>query len=441
MNSGSGKTTVSLALTGALKNRGMNVCAFKCGPDYIDPMFYQEIIDTPCRNLDTFLCQDDTVRYLFAKNAMKSDIAVIEGVMGYYDGLAGTEITASTCDVSITINTPTILVVNPKGASLSVVAQIKGFCTFHKNTICGVIFNQVREGMYSFYKDIVESHLNLPVHGFLPYDADCMIESRHLGLLTAAEVANLTDKLARLGKLAQQHLDIDGLLACAAGVAPLSYTPLSKKQQFNGVRIAIAQDKCFNFYYADNLELLREMGAELVPFSPLQDPYMPDDIHGLYLGGGYPELHAEALAQNQGMREQIRQAVEGGMPTIAECGGFLYLQQMLEGQPMVGAIVGVAQKTNKLQNFGYVTLMAQKNNMLCRSGQSIRAHEFHYVSSGDNGDVFVASKPLRTKTWKCVYANETLYAGFPHLHFYADLEIPCAFLRACERHQRKGTVQ
>ena len=430
IGSGCGKTTVTTALLRALQRRGVPLAAFKCGPDYIDPMFHTEALGVPSRNLDLFFVDENEVRGQLARHIPANGVGIIEGVMGFYDGVSGNTDTASAAHLARATNTPAVLIVRPRGQSLSLAAEIRGFRDFAPNTLAGVILNGVSAVMYSFYRAIAEQ-AGLRVYGFVPPVPQAEIPDRHLGLVTAAEIGDLSDKLDRLADAAEQGLDLDGLLALARTAPPLAdqSAPLIPAVD-KPVRIAVAQDKAFCFYYTDNFDVLRALGAELVPFSPLADENLPEGIDGLYLGGGYPELHVAQLAENHTMRAGIRAAVLGGLPTIAECGGFLYLHRTLDGAAMAGVLDADAHLTKKLQPFGYVTLTARRDNLLCRAGERIRAHEFHYAVSSDAGGDFDAQKP-NGRAWACVHATETLYAGFPHLYFRANPAFAEHFVRRC----------
>lgn len=430
--SGCGKTTVTTALLRALQRRGVPLAAFKCGPDYIDPMFHTEALGVPSRNLDLFFVDETEVRGQLARHVPTDGVGIVEGVMGFYDGVSGTTDTASAAHLARATDTPAVLIVRPRGQSLSLAAEIRGFRDFAPNTLVGVILNGVSAGMYPYYRAIAEK-AGLRVYGFLPPVPEAEIPDRHLGLVTAAEIGGLQGKLDRLAGAAEQGLDLDGLLALARIAPPLAdeCAPLTSVVD-KPVRIAVARDKAFCFYYADNFDVLRALGTELVPFSPLTDAAIPKDIDGLYLGGGYPEVHKEQLAANRSMRESIRNAVRGGLPTIAECGGFLYLHRTLDGAEMAGVLDADATLTKKLQPFGYVTLTARRDNLLCRAREQIRAHAFHYAVSTDEGADFDAVKP-NGRAWTCVYATETLYAGFPHLYFRANPAFAENFVRACAR--------
>lgn len=414
--SGCGKTTVTLALLSALKKRGLAVSAFKCGPDYIDPMFHRRAVGVPSYNLDPFFCTGGQLRTALAREA--GDVAVVEGVMGYYDGV-GAAGAFSTFDVAKETGTPVILVVNARGMAASAGALLRGYRTFGGNSaVCGVIFNGVTPSHYELLRQLALAENVLPL-GFLPQEESLVIGSRRLGLLAADEIADLREQLDRLATLAEMHLDLDGVLTLADTAAPLndvSRAPAAKPL----VRVAVARDAAFCFLYQENLDLLRELGCELVFFSPLADGALPEKIDALYLPGGYPELHVQALADNGSMREGVRAALAGGLPAIAECGGFLYLHESLDGAPMAGFVPARAFATERLRRFGYVTLTAQRDNLLCRAGESIRAHAFHYYESTDCGAGFVATRVGSGTVYPCVHATPTLYAGFPHLYLPAN---------------------
>ncbi len=439
-NSGCGKTTVACAILQALVNRELNVGAFKCGPDYIDPMFHSRIIGAECTNLDLFFFDENTLKYLLAKNGAGRDISVIEGVMGFYDGMGLTTTAASTYEVSLFTESPTVLVVAAKGASLSVMAVIQGFLDFcPNNLIKGVILNQCTASTYSVLAKEIEARFagRVQLLGFLPTMRECSLESRHLGLITAAEVQGLHEKLNMLASQAERTIDIDGLLALAASAAPVYCEEVNLPKQRETVRIAVARDNAFCFYYEDSLDALREMGVELVPFSPLSNSELPQDIQGMYLGGGYPELYAQRLSENAPMRASVKAALERGIPCIAECGGFMYLTESIASYPMVGFIPGKSFDTGKLTRFGYISLKAGHDTLLCTAGGEIRGHEFHHWDSENTGGSFTAVK-ASGKSWKCVHATETLYAGYPHFHFYSNPDFAVSFYNACLKEKHKN---
>lgn len=422
--SGCGKTTVTCAVLGALKKRGLALQSFKCGPDYIDPMFHRRVLGVPARNLDPFFSTPEQLRGQMGDFAEK--LCVAEGVMGYYDGI-GTEGAASTYHVAAATDTPVVLVLDAKGAFTSLGAVLTGFRDFRSGSnIRGVIFNGASEMLYPSLCEIARNAGVTP-YGFLPRCPEAVIGSRHLGLITADEIADLQQRLDVLAALAEQHLDIDGLLALAGEAGPLPRSaPITPA--VDGVRIAVARDEAFCFLYAENLALLSSLGAELCYFSPLHDSHLPKCLGGLYLPGGYPELYLTQLSNNP-IRNEIAGAITAGLPTFAECGGFLYLHDSLDGVPMAGVIHASAHRTERLQRFGYVTLRAETDNLLCDAGETIPAHEFHYYDSTDNGNTFTAVKPTGSRSWRCVHGSETVWAGFPHLYFPANPDFARRFLR------------
>ena len=432
-NSGCGKTTVTCAVLQALVTRGLRVGAAKCGPDYIDPMFHSRVIGAKSSNLDSFFFDRDTMRYLLAHNGQDCDITVIEGVMGYYDGLGLTSTRASTYETARETESPVVLVVNARGAALSVLAAAEGFLRFAPDSgIRGVILNGCSAMSYGPLAQELESRLGVHACGYLPRLPECTLESRHLGLVTADEVADLREKLRQLAEAAEKTLELDALLEIAHNAPVLDFTPPVLPEAGAPVRIGVARDRAFCFYYEDSLDLLRQLGAELVPFSPLADERLPDGVQGLYLCGGYPELYEAQLEENHALRRQIRDVVYAGMPCIAECGGFMYLTQTIAGHAMVGALRGDCFDTGKLTRFGYITATAQEDSLLCRAGERVAMHEFHHWDTPQPGGAFLAEKPSG-KQWRCAYATDTLYAGFPHFHFYAKPVMAQRFLAACRK--------
>ncbi len=433
-NSGCGKTTVVCALLQALKNRSYAPVSFKCGPDYIDPMFHTEILGLDSRNLDLFFSGEAGVRQSFADHA--GQLNLIEGVMGFYDGISMEQETASSYHLAKVLNAPAVLVVNARGMALSAAALVRGYMQLRQpNPVRGVILNRVSPMSYPKLKAVIERECGVPVYGFLPAAPECALESRHLGLVTAQEVDGLREKMQRLAQLAEAHLDLDGLIALMQVQPPVERTA-QQITPLGNVRIAVARDKAFCFYYKANLELLEALGAQLVAFSPLTDSALPD-CDGLLLGGGYPELYIRELSENTAMRDAVRQAVESGLPTIAECGGFMYLCREMAGVPMVGVIDTACRNTEKLGRFGYVTLTAQTESLLFAPGEQIPAHEFHYWDAADPGAALAAQKP-NGRQWRCAHVSETLYAGYPHMYLASAPQAAARFVRKClERKERK----
>ena len=436
--SGNGKTTAVCALLGAMAARGLTPCAFKAGPDYIDPMFHRAVLGVESHNLDLFFSTPETVRSLYARHAAGHGAAVVEGAMGYYDGLGGVSDTASAWHLADTLNLPALLVVRPKGASLTLAATLRGLLAFRTpHHIAGILLNDCTENLYKMLRPMLERETGLPVVGYLPFLPGAAIESRHLGLKTAAEIADLQARLKLLADAAQSSIDWPLLQHLFDRPAPAAAPPAAVPPR---VRLAVARDAAFCFTYAETLEALQENGAELCFFSPLQDTALPPDIGGLYLPGGYPELYAAELAANAPMRAALKAAVENGLPTAAECGGFLYLGQTLEDadgtpHPMAGVLPGQGVKTGRLVRFGYATLTAQADSMLFAAGEQFPAHEFHHWDSTQNGTALTAAK-ANGRQWACGFANAHLYAGFPHL-YWAGTPLAQRFVAAAERYKRE----
>ena len=437
-SSGTGKTAVTCALLAALKRRGLSPSAFKCGPDYIDPMFHRSVLGVDSHNLDLFFCSPDRLRTLFARGCSGHGAAVVEGVMGYYDGLGGTTDRASAWHVAQTLELPVILVLNPKGASLTLAAQIRGLDTFRTpSRIAGILLNRCSGMLAGSLAPMLERETGLPVLGCLPEMPEAEFESRHLGLLTAPEIRDLSARIEAMATRMEQTVDLDRLMALCTVKQPEEWPTAAPP--VHRVRIAVARDEAFCFFYEETLDALCNSGAELLFFSPLNDSALPAGTQGLYFPGGYPELYAERLAANVEMRAAVSAAVRAGMPTVAECGGFLYLGQTLEGKngvayPMTGVLPGNGVRRERLVRFGYAEITARSDSLLFRKGETFPVHEFHYWDSTANGSDITARKPLTGRTWDCAYTSPTLYAGFPHLYAAGSPELASRFVEAAERY-------
>ena len=446
-SSGSGKTLITCGLLQALCDRGMAPASFKCGPDYIDPMFHSKVIGAKSRNLDTFFTSPKLTRYLLCRNAADSKIAVMEGVMGYYDGLGGDTVRASAYDLARVTDTPVILIVNSKGMSVSLAAYIKGFLEYRPDSrIKGVIFNQMSAMLYPRMKKLVEEELGISVLGYVPKVEDCVIESRHLGLVLPEEIDGLRERLKKLAAVLEKTLDMEGILRLAAEAPEIleEEAPDDKAFAFSlpeEVRIGVADDEAFCFFYEDNFRLLEKMGAKLVRFSPIHDKALPENLDGLLLYGGYPELYGKQLEENVQMRQEIFAAIEGGLPCMAECGGFMYLHESMEDMDgvirrMTGNIRGKVWRTPRLTRFGYISLTGKKEAFGKMLDGEIPAHEFHYFDSDSCGESFHAQKPGSARGWECIHASDSLMAGFPHLYYYGAPQVPAAFLEKCLRYKK-----
>lgn len=429
--SGSGKTTITCALLQALKNKGEDPVAFKCGPDYIDPMFHEKALGVPSYNLDTFFTGRERTRELFENHAAGEKVAVMEGVMGLYDGLGGIREEGSSYHLAKITGTPVVLVADVKGMGRSVLPFLAGFLQYDReHLIRGVILNRISEGFYETIKPLIEKELHLPVAGFLPEKEGFHVGSRHLGLVMPDELEGIKSRLSKLSAEFEKTVSLPDIMRIAEGAGDLDGNvgwrkSVSESAQKAGPEtkpvIAVARDEAFCFYYRDNLLLLQEYGAKLIWFSPLHDEKLPDVCNALLIGGGYPELYAEKLSKNISMRRSVREAVERGMPVVAECGGFMYLHGELidrggTSYAMAGVIPAKCYDTGKLVRFGYIEMQEKKSCFLPEDSK-IKGHEFHYYDSTCNGEDIMAVKPVTGKGYFCVIEEENKWMGFPHLYY------------------------
>lgn len=457
--SGSGKTMITCALLEAFSKSVKKITSFKCGPDYIDPMFHKEVLGIDSYNLDAFLCGREGSKRCLMENTGEAELAVIEGVMGYYDGLGGISVQASAYDVAGITGTPVVLVIDCRGMSVSVVPYLQGFVNYKEDSrIKGVILNRLSPMMYGRMKEMIERETNLTVYGYVPVMKDALIESRHLGLCLPQEEKEIKSRIEMLGEKVSQTIDLEGILELAQSAGELETGESEENEQFSesgqpdertlavrkdshvrdevALKIAVAMDDAFCFIYKDNLKILEKLGAEVVPFSPIYDKHLPEGISGLILYGGYPELHAKALSENVSMRQEIRTALENGLPCMAECGGFMYLKETLTTQegkayPMAGVLKGESHYTPSLKRFGYAVLSG--GTVFGMEVGEIPVHEFHYFDTDDYGDAFVSRKPLSDRSWKCMVSTDTLFAGYPHIHYGGNPRVAEAFMEACRK--------
>lgn len=446
-SSGGGKTTFTLGLMKALKNRNLEVQGYKVGPDYIDPAFHKEVTKKASRNLDSFLMGEDGVMRNYLQG--KGDVGIIEGVMGLYDGMGIGE-QASTYEISKLLgNMPIILVLSPKGQSASICAEISGFKNYRNANIAGVVLNSVSEKYYKLLKYAIEENCKVKVFGYLPKEEKISLSSRHLGLVQSVEILNLQEKLDICGKLLEQYVDLNAII--------------DKMQEFQGedkangvsekkaLRIGVALDKAFSFYYKDNLEFLDQLG-EVIYFSPIKDKVLPENLDFLYIGGGYPEVFKEELENNHSMRTSIKKALEEGLKCYAECGGLMYLTKSIDGAEMVGFFNGYSQMTNKLQNFGYCKVKINKRyfhkdllgslNLFYESKDikkeefkektmleeyfEINGHEFHKSQVNlEEKKIYEIEKTNYDNNiikWQCGYIKGNTLAGYAHINFQSNIE-------------------
>lgn len=449
--SGSGKTIITCALMRILKNIGLRVAPFKCGPDYIDPMYHRAALGMSVQalapdgsiaaggNLDTFFTNPETtIRLFFEGGYQDSDITVIEGVMGLYDGLGGTSVKGSSYELASVTRTPVILIINAKGMGRSILAHIKGFLDYDdRKLIRGVILNRVSSMYYGKLKTCIEDELGIDVLGYVPDDERLHIGSRHLGLMIPGVIKNnpVTDSpetsaagipafLDAAASLLRESVNISAVRAIADSAerldepADTGLTPvLSFFEDKKIKKMAVAVDEAFSFYYRENLRVLKAGGIDLIPFSPLHDDALPDGIDAILLGGGYPEEYLEELSSNMPMKDSIKKAADAGIFIIAECGGFMYLQDIIEDKEgkafeMTGVLPGICRWKGKLNRFGYVKLI--------KDSKVILGHEFHYYDSSDNGQDMKIVKAGNGREYRGMYAGDNILAGFPHLYYPSE---------------------
>lgn len=444
--SGSGKTTVTCALLQLLKNMGHHVVSYKCGPDYIDPMFHQKAIDIPSKNLDTFFTGEEETRKLFLMDRGEEDFAVLEGVMGLFDGLGGIREEGSSYHLAKVTKTPILLVVDAKGMGRSVIPLIAGFLNYDReHLIKGVILNRMSKSYYEILKPLIEEEFSITVVGYFPEQKQFRIESRHLGLMLPQELVDVKKRLQEAAGELQKTVSLEHILKIAGEASELEACGLISLKSNNSVSecpiIAVARDEAFCFYYEDNLRLLQEYGAKLKFFSPIHDEGLPEGSCGILLGGGYPELHGEALSSNRNMLSSIKEAMESGIPVVAECGGFMYLHNKIidkenQSYPMVGAINAECHYTGKLVRFGYIELQEKDANFL-PEGEMIRGHEFHYFDSQQNGENCVATKPVTGRNYPCVISKENCWLGFPHLYYPSNPAFAERFVERAKNYKLK----
>lgn len=463
--SGSGKTMITCALLQLLKDCGKNVSSYKCGPDYIDPMFHKKVLGVPSKNLDTFFTDEKTTVQLFLDKRADGDFAVLEGVMGLYDGLGGIYEQGSSYHLAKVTQTPIILVVDAKGMGKSVLALIAGFLQYDtQHLIKGVLLNRMSKGYYDIIKPLIEKELSVKVVGYFPEQKDIRLESRHLGLVMPDELADIKEQLDELAGRLKKTIDLDMLLDIAVEAEEISdsgnadiynvknignydQNEFSQNKAINTVNIAVAMDEAFCFYYEDNLRLLEKCGAKLQYFSPLHDTKLPDNCDALLLGGGYPELYAKELSENLSMRNSIKTAFKTGLPTVAECGGFMYLHTYIHNIceedadaqnyvfGMTGALDSECHFKGKLVRFGYIEL-AEKHSNFLPPNEKIKAHEFHYYDSTDNGADCIATKPATGRRYDCVISHDNYWLGFPHLYYPSNPHFAESLVRKAYEYRR-----
>ena len=452
--SGSGKTTVTCGLLWTLKEMGLNPVSFKCGPDYIDPMFHKTAIGVSSKNLDTFFTDEETTLRLMLDGRQDGDFAVLEGVMGLYDGLGGVREEGSSYHLAKVTKTPIILVVDAKGMGRSVISLIAGFLSYDtEKLIKGVILNRTSKSFYEIIAPLIEEELGIRTFGYVPDKPEFKLESRHLGLTLPGEVSGVREKLELISNQLRESLSVDNIInvgmvepgtltatmvepgtlaepgtTMPSVSAPTLAVPGSCKVPGSATPvIAVACDNAFCFYYDDNLSLLKKHGAVIKYFSPISDKKLPDNTSAILIGGGYPEMFLKELSENTSMLDEIRKAYNLGMPIIAECGGFMYLHDSISDKEgtsykMTGIIPGGCVYKNKSVRFGYIELTPSGDDTWLKK-ISVKGHEFHYYDCDENGDDFTAVKPVTGKKYPCIINRDNLMAGFPHLYYPSDERI------------------
>ncbi|TAK31634.1 MAG: cobyrinate a,c-diamide synthase [Chloroflexota bacterium] len=446
--SGVGKTTITAGLIASLTARGLRVQPYKCGPDYIDPSYHSLAAGRPCRNLDSWMLPRSAMLEVFSRACQDVDVAVIEGVMGLYDGHGDLDDEGSSAEIARLLNVPVILVADVGKVASSAAAMILGYQQFDPRVrIAGAILNRVGSPSHlRWIQEPLERKVKVPVVGHLPKNAQLHLPERHLGLIPAAESVTLAESLARIRSQVEVTVDVDAILAIARGAGPLRTQDAPCLFPGTDVEtratIAVARDEAFSFYYQDNLDLLTAWGARIVPVSPLRDRGLPPEADGLYIGGGFPELYAADLADNTSFLSSIREAAQRNMPICAECGGLMYLSQGIadkEGHrhELAGLVPGWSIMQRQRVRMGYVTAEVLRDNPLARQGERLRGHEFHWSTL--EGQLAAPAYHLEGKDPRPEgHAVGNLLASYVHLHFGAHPETARRFVDACSEWRETG---
>jgi cobyrinic acid a,c-diamide synthase len=443
--SGVGKTSISLGLVRALSNKGMNVQTFKTGPDYLDPTHLTIASGRPCYNLDGWMMEKAYVRWLFAAKCGDADIAVVEGAMGLFDGADVRTLAGSTAEIASWLDTPVLLAVNARGVAGTFAAIVKGCADFTPGlTIAGIIANNTgTERHVKMLEDALLHHNAPPLVGGIPSGAFGHLPGRQLGLVTADETSLSMETLNGLAESVEKHLDVDGIINIASSAPDIKERVHNDRHLHAGnLRIAVAMDKAFHFYYRDTLEMIENSGGNIVEFSPMKDKSVPAGATGLYLGGGYPEEHAVELSGNEEMLDSVRAFTESGKPVYAECGGLMYLSRGIETErgwhDMVGILPVKTRMLSRRKSLGYVEATLLNDSLWGERGQVFKGHEFHYSE--------LIGEPLESEGWKKVYSlryqreddaaaegyqKGNILASYVHLHFASKPEAIIHLLGKC----------
>lgn len=439
--SGAGKTTITSGILAALVKRGLNVQAYKVGPDYIDTGFHEIASGKPSHNLDSWLVGENKLREIFFNGSRRAEIALIEGVMGLYDG--GVAGVSSTAQIAQILQIPTVLVIDVKSMGISAAAVALGFREFDKNlNLAGVILNRV--GSDSHKKMIVDAleKINIKCFGAIKRNENFILPERHLGLVPTAE-NNFTEVIEKICATVETEIDIDALIKIAESAPSIqnSNYPTIPLAHYH-TKIAVAKDAAFNFYYEESLNVLESFGAELIYFSPLNDETLPENIDGLIIGGGFPEMFAEKLQANKKIRRAIRKAAENNLPIYAECGGFMYLMKSItnfEGKnfEMCGVINSSAVMTEKLQTVGYIDAEILSDCIIGKAGDKIHAHEFHFSTAETDNNIFSCKRMRTGKIYRAGFFTENIVASYLHIHFAGCQSAAEKFVNACKNYNQK----
>ena len=448
--SGVGKTTITLSLMAALRKRGLTVQPFKCGPDFIDGGHHARVCGRASRNLDGWMLSAEANRQVFYRNAADADVCVVEGVMGLFDGVDGKSEAGSTAEIAKWLGLPVILVVDASAMARSAAALVHGYESFDPALkVAGVIFNNAGGAAhYQMLSDAVTASANAVPLGYLPSDERIHIPERYLGLVTAGENLLPDSMLSLLGELAETHIELDQLLACAASFpAPTDdRIQRARDKSAGSIRLGVARDKAFCFYYEDNLDALREAGAEIVEFSPLEDLSLPTALDALYFGGGYPELFAKQLSGNRPMLASIKRATEESLPIYAECGGLMYLAREIVTKEdasfaMAGVLPIAVQMTDRLVNFGYTEVSLTSDCLIEAAGAKARGHSFHCSRIADVGPVEYAYQARNSMTGREEPDGlrvKNVLASYIHLHFLSNPGMADAFVKNVKGARRQS---
>ena len=446
-HSGVGKTTIALGLMAAFQKRGLTVQSFKVGPDFIDPGHHTRLLGAPSRTLDGWMLSEKYNRATFCRCMQGKDIGIVEGVMGLFDGYDGRSEAGSTAQMAKWLKAPVILVVDASSMARSIAALVHGFKTYERDLrLAAVIANRVGSDSHAlFLAEAMESVPEVFFLGGLPRTEEVAIPERHLGLVTSDEEPYPADLFDTLASLVEEHLDVGKLLEMPATTMGDEILPGLEARQAR-IRLGVARDEAFCFYYQDNLDLLSHFGAELCFFSPVRDSKLPANVSGLYLGGGYPELYARKLAENESLKREILAAAHGGMPVFAECGGFMYLTRSIEVEgrnyPMVGLYPFSTRMLAHRKALGYREVALKENSLLGPKGLKARGHEFHYSeligAPGEVPDLFQLSSRKGIEVGTDGFMLNNTLAGYIHLHFGSNPAMAAHFVDSCKEYQDKS---